>query len=266
MNAPHQLSPAGKLITAFTLTVVGGFVDAVGYIALYQIFTANMSGNSIHLGMGAADLNISQFARPACAIASYVGALILGRIALQIAARAEWRRIASFTLGAEALLLLIFSHARLAMHGGQVVDMSSPAYFAMIAGLACAMGIQTATLTHLGALTIYTTFVTGTLTKFSESFTRALFWGYDELRAGNSLSHIVGKAPGQVDSRDSVFLLLVWICYVVGAALGAITKRVWELKALYFPVGVLVILILIDVLRPISGDEEQRQRAGPRKG
>ena len=36
---------------ALSLTVVGGFVDAVGYIALFQVFTANMSGNSVHVGM-----------------------------------------------------------------------------------------------------------------------------------------------------------------------------------------------------------------------
>ncbi len=97
------------------------------------------------------------------------------------------KRIASFTLAAEALLLLLFARATPAMHLGQLVDLHSPAYFTLVALLAFAMGVQTATLTHVGALTIYTTFVTGTLTKLTESFTRVLFWGYDQLRAAEAL-------------------------------------------------------------------------------
>ena len=48
-NAP-DLGKRGKIAVALSLTVVGGFVDAVGYIALFEIFTANMSGNSVHRG------------------------------------------------------------------------------------------------------------------------------------------------------------------------------------------------------------------------
>ena len=145
-----DLGLRGKLAIALSLTVVGGFVDAVGYIALFQVFTSNMSGNSVHVGMYLGQGKWSELLRPLCAIVSYVAGMAATRIAVGIAGRAGMRRIASFTLAAEALLLALFAHATPAMRLGQVVDLLSYSYFALVALLAFAMGIQTATLTHIG--------------------------------------------------------------------------------------------------------------------
>lgn len=136
----REIEAAVKLGIAFSLTSVGGYVDAVGYIALFQIFTANMSGNSIQIGMGLGHPNRLDVLRPLCAVSSYVFAMILTRIAVGAAGRARLRRIASFTFGAEALLLLVFSQATPAMHFGQIVDLRSPAYFGSVSLLALAMG------------------------------------------------------------------------------------------------------------------------------
>jgi uncharacterized membrane protein YoaK (UPF0700 family) len=256
----RELGLAGKVGIALSLTAIGGFVDAVGYIALFQIFTANMSGNSVHMGMYLGQFNFSQLLRPACAIAAYLTGVILTRITVQVAARREIKRIASITLAAEALLLLLFARATPAMHLGEVIDLRSPAYFSLIALLAFAMGVQTATLTHIGTLTVYTTFVTGTLTKFAESFTRALFWSYDQFRSPGPISDIVRLAPKQQDVRQMALLASTWICYVAGAGTGVIIKQRWELRALYLPVAVLTVFILVDQFRPIDIEEEKHQR------
>ena len=255
----RELSAGGKLATALSLTAVGGYVDAVGYIALFQIFTANMSGNSIHVGMSAGKLSFAEVLRPFCAIVSYVTAMIVIRVAIGTAARLRLQRIASFTFGAEAFLLFLFSQARPTLHLGQIVDLHSPGYFALVALLAFAMGIQVATLTRIGALTIYTTFVTGTLARFSEAITRSLFWSYDQFNHGTSMSDIVRHAPQQRDVRDAASLVSVWTCYVVGAALGTIAKQKWEFRCLYAPIVLLMFLILVDQFRPIDIQEEKHQ-------
>jgi uncharacterized membrane protein YoaK (UPF0700 family) len=254
-----QISTADKLVTALLLTSVGGFVDAVGYISLFQIFTANMSGNSIHVGMYLGSFDVAELSRPACAIISYVSAIILTRITLEIARRAGVRRIASVTLSVEALLLVIFARATPVMHAGQVAEQRSLTYFLLVATLAFAMGVQTGTLTHLGALTVYTTFVTGTLTKFSESFSRVVFWLHDSRRGGNTMSDIVRHLRTQADAAASALLLGVWFSYVAGAALGTISKRHWQLKAIYAPVAVLAALVVLDRIRPLAAAEEQHQ-------
>jgi uncharacterized membrane protein YoaK (UPF0700 family) len=256
-SAP-DLGKRGKIAVALFLTIVGGFVDAVGYIALFQVFTANMSGNSVHVGMYLGQQNWMQLLRPLCAIVSYVVGMASTRIAIEIAGRAGRRRIASFTLAVEALLLAIFAHATPAMHLGQIVDLQSPAYFGLVALLAFAMGVQTATLTHIGPLTVYTTFVTGTLTKLTESFTRVLFWAYDHLRELGAFG-IVRHAAGLQDVQEGAMLGSTWSCYVIGAALGTALKLRWELRALYVPVAVLIVFVVLDLFRPIDVEEEQHQ-------
>ncbi|MGA2371122.1 MAG: YoaK family protein [Candidatus Korobacteraceae bacterium] len=258
MKDAPDIDRRGKVAIALVLTTVGGFVDAVGYIALFQIFTANMSGNSVHIGMYLGQREWLNLLRPLCAVASYVVGMMLTRITIGIAGRNSIKRIASFTLAVEALLLVFFARATPAMHLGQIVDQRSPAYFAMVALLAFAMGVQTATLTHIGALTIYTTFVTGTLTKLTESFTRLLFWAYDTL-PHKGLSDIMRLAPQQKDFREGTMLVSTWIFYVLGAAVGTVTKQRWELRALYVPVAVLAAFIVVDQFRPIDVEEEQHQ-------
>ncbi len=259
MSDAPELGARGKLATAFTLTAVGGFVDAVGYIALFEIFTANMSGNSVHVGMYLGKADWPDLLRPLCAIVSYVVGMGMTRVTVEAAGRAGVRRIASFTLAVEAVLLILFARATPAMHLGQIVDLQSPVYFMLVALLAFSMGVQTATLTHIGALTIYTTFVTGTLTKLTESFTRSLFWAYDLWRQSRPISDIVGLAPRQRDVQDGATLLATWVCYVAGAAIGTVLKQRWELRSLYVPVAVLLVFIAVDQFRPIGVEEERHQ-------
>lgn len=256
-DAP-DLDRRGKIAIALSLTTVGGFVDAVGYIALFEIFTANMSGNSVHIGMYLGQRDWPNLLRPLCAVAAYFVGVVLTRITIQVAGRNGIRRIASFTLAVEALLLVFFARATPAMHLGQIVEQRSPAYFALVALLAFSMGVQTATLTHVGTLTIYTTFVTGTLIKLTESFTRVLFWAYDTL-SQTGTSGIVRLAARHKDVREGTMLASTWTCYVLGAALGTIGKQRWELRALYVPVAALVAFIVVDQFRPIDVEEEQHQ-------
>ena len=258
MSAPPELGTSGKVPLALSLTAVGGFVDAVGYIILFEIFTANMSGNSIHVGMFLAHHDWIDMARNGCAIASYFVGLMATRIAIEVAGRAGRKHIASLTLGVEAVLLAIFAHATPALRGGQMQDLRSAEHFLLIGLLAFAMGTQAATLTRVGALTIYTTFVTGTLTKLSESLTRVVFWFFDQ-RSKSGMSHTVGQLFAQRDTRETAMLASIWSCYVLGAALGTVLKLHWELRALYVPVAVLAGFILLDQVRPIALQEEREQ-------
>lgn len=263
MEDSVHLSTPDRMTAALLLTVIGGFVDAIGWITLVEVFTANMSGNSIHIGMAAGQLDFSMLLRFVCSISAYVLALILTRVALEAGGRAGVQRIASLTLTLEAVLLLVFAYLAPPLEQGHVADQGSPLYFGMIAILAFAMGVQTGTVTHLGPLTVYTTFVTGTLTKFSESFARVIFWIYDTLKSGHSLSHALGGLRRQTDALSSAFLLTTWICYVIGAALGTAAKAEWELRALYFPIAALVCLVVLDIARPIARREIREQSTTP---
>jgi uncharacterized membrane protein YoaK (UPF0700 family) len=263
MRDTPRLSSTGKIPAALLLTAIGGFVDAVGWISLSQVFTANMSGNSIHVGMNIGLLNFWVLRPFACALVAFVSGLIVTRVLVEAAARGGVKRIASATLMFEGLLLLAFARATPEMHAGHISDQNSLLYFGLIAALGFAMGVQTATLTHIGPLTVYTTFVTGCLTMFSESFAHTLFWIHDSIKRGRSVTQTLARLSESEDAAAAFLLFCVWSCYVVGAALGTFLKHEWELRALYLPAALLAMLILVDRIRPLAEREEEKQTAGP---
>src|SRR6266852_1304714 len=69
-------SEPGRLLlaTLIVLTIISGLVDAVSYLGLGHVFTANMTGNVVLLGFAAA--GASGFSAPACLTS--LGAFLLG--------------------------------------------------------------------------------------------------------------------------------------------------------------------------------------------
>src|ERR1700685_3318633 len=103
----------GQVYIAGLLTWIGGFVDAVGFLALLQIYTANMSGNSVAIGIQLWNQNWTEVLRRAWPVAVYVASLLLGRILLEIAGRLKIRSVASvvFVIEIAALLAATFAHS-----------------------------------------------------------------------------------------------------------------------------------------------------------
>src|SRR5258708_39600187 len=72
-------SEPGRLLlaTLIVLTIISGLVDAVSYLGLGHVFTANMTGNVVLLGFAAA--GASGISAPACLTS--LGAFLLGAAA-----------------------------------------------------------------------------------------------------------------------------------------------------------------------------------------
>src|SRR5258708_8704950 len=82
----------GRLLlgTLIGLTVIRGLVDAVSYLGLGHVFTANMTGNVVVLGFAAA--GASGFSAAACLTsigAFLLGAAVAGRAARQLTSRRQ---------------------------------------------------------------------------------------------------------------------------------------------------------------------------------
>lgn len=235
---------AVPLAAAVLLTWIAGFVDAVGFLAFARIYTANMSGNSVAVGIFLSARQWPQFMLRLWPIVIYVVGLVLGRGLIEIGAARKQRRIASVAFGCEVVLL------------GIVASGIEDAQYVGIALLAAAMGIQNAALTKFSSLDLHTGFVTGTLVKFSEQFV-----GYV-----TGLVRLLGRGESIADSfrhesfRMSLFLGLTWTAYVVGAAAGGWGKAAIETRAVVVPIIGLALLILLDVFRPLGVQEEQQQQ------
>ncbi|MFG2632726.1 YoaK family protein [Streptomyces sp. NPDC048362] len=140
------------------LTVVSGLIDAVSYLGLGRVFTANMTGNVVVLGFAAAGAAGFSVPHTATSLVCFLlGAVAGGRVAARRkgGSRRAWAR---WTLAAEALLVGVSAVVAFAWP-----DTAGTRY-ALIALTAFAMGLRNATVRRLGVPDLTTTVLTMTLT------------------------------------------------------------------------------------------------------
>jgi uncharacterized membrane protein YoaK (UPF0700 family) len=95
-----ERAPVGILLAT---TAVTGIVDAVSFLGLGRVFTANMTGNIVLLGFAAAGAPGLSISRSAVALLAFLsGAVLGGRIALE---ESSWHGWADRAFLLEALLL-----------------------------------------------------------------------------------------------------------------------------------------------------------------
>lgn len=187
------------LLTLIVMTFVTGFVDAVSYVGLGHVFTANMTGNVVLLGFavgGAAQLSVVRSL--ASLVAFLSGALIGGRIVLLMknSPRRHWLLVAG---GFEAVMLFIAAVISI----GFTSEPPAARLYAVIILTALPMGLRTATVRHLGVADITTTVVTTTLAGLSSD------------------SSLVGGSNPRLGRRFGSVLAMF-----SGAALGALLLKV----------------------------------------
>jgi uncharacterized membrane protein YoaK (UPF0700 family) len=140
------------------LTVVSGLIDAVSYLGLGHVFTANMTGNVVVLGFAAAGAPGFSVPHTLTSLVSFlVGAVAGGRVAVRLGtgSRRSWARI---TLAAETLFVGVSAVVAFAAPG------ATGTTYTLITLTAFAMGLRNATVRKLGVPDLTTTVLTMTLT------------------------------------------------------------------------------------------------------
>ncbi len=249
-----------KAWVALMLTFTAGFADIVGFLSVYHTFTAQMTGTTVHLAHWLVQHNWAGAGVAASAVAAFVLGSVAGRIVIEVGSRLGVRSVASLTLVLELLMLAAFLFFANRVTGGGIAPPTAAAEAGpLIALLAGAMGMQTATLTRVGALTIHTTFLTGMLNKLAQLIAHGIFHSYDLIRAQLEHEKLAHRDLQHQAIRNGLFLFVVWSCYLAGAAAGSVLESRWRLNALYVPLALLVIAIGIDQWRPLSVEQERDQ-------
>lgn len=249
MNAARsRRSTPSKITVALLLTVAAGQVDVVGFLSFLGVFTAHMTGNTVHLAMSLVHGHGVNAAKAGLMIPLFVAGSVVGRCAIEFGARHRWRRAASFVCLLEAaavseVIWLNRSHPA-----------ASTAWISLFL-LAFGMGLQTATLTRIGPLTIHTTFVTGMLNSLGQRLSNVLFWIVDRMagKRGLPLSGLWNSRA----FRESVLLTAVWIAYLFGGICGALLVPRWATGSLFLTLAILFAAILIDQVSMLSIEEEE---------
>ncbi|HEX3840780.1 MAG TPA: YoaK family protein [Acidimicrobiales bacterium] len=163
-----QAGPSTMLLWTLTvLTVVSGLVDAVSYLGLGHVFTANMTGNVVLLGFAAAGAPGFSISASLASLGSFlVGAACAGRLTLHITSRRQWLLTAMAVEG-------VFSGGAAAVASSTSTIGSGWPRYAVIALLAFAMGVRNSTIRRLAVPDVTTTVLTMTLTGLAADSTLA---------------------------------------------------------------------------------------------
>ena len=152
--------PLARALLVLTFTT--GLVDAVSYLGLGRVFTANMTGNIVLLGFGIAGSAGLPVVAPLVSLGAFLaGSAAGGMLAVSTGDR-HARHIAR-ALGIEIALLLTAAIVAAATD----VQPSTFSGDAVIAMLALAMGVRNATVRRLAVPDLTTTVLTMTLTGFA---------------------------------------------------------------------------------------------------
>ncbi|MEN6623063.1 MAG: YoaK family protein [Smithella sp.] len=233
-------------LTAQFLGFVAGFVDAVGFIVLMHMFTANMSGNTIVLGIDIAKHHWAMALHRGFPIPVFILGGFFGSLIIEISSRRGFRHVFSILFFTESFFIGLFL-----LFGGHHFTTSpwppkaSWYIYALAALPSLAMGLQTAVLYRVGSLALRTTFITGMLMTFSKELSFLI------------LGPETGQAKsdgGTVEiSRRGHFLRMiicggVWVFYFVGAAVSIPCLLFWGINVLVIPIFILFVLIIINLL------------------
>jgi uncharacterized membrane protein YoaK (UPF0700 family) len=151
------------------LSFIAGIVDAMSFLGLGAIFTANMTGNTVFLALALGERNPLLAARTATALVGFsAGAVGAGRILGTVKDSLAWPPRVTWVLTAELGLVVAFNAL-------WVVDVGRPAgasLYVLIAVMSAAMGMQSAGARHLAVpgvstTTVITTQLTGLMAEFA---------------------------------------------------------------------------------------------------
>jgi uncharacterized membrane protein YoaK (UPF0700 family) len=215
------------------LTFATGLVDAVSYLGIGHVFTANMTGNIVFLGFGIAGSGGLPVVAPLVSLAAFLagagsGGVLASRVAQRHAQHMAWALSIEVLLVALAAILAAAVKVRANAVSGDAV----------IALLAFAMGVRNATIRRVSVPDLTTTVLTMTLTG---------------LAADSQL--FGGSGQGSVRRTTAVLAMLV------GALAGALLLK----TSLFVPLALAATLAFITVLAypPAARREEKEFTIGP---
>ena len=207
MSTPRAQEAAGSLrhpltLTLLTLTFSTGTVDAVSYLALGHVFTANMTGNIVLLGFGIARAGGLPVLAPVISTAAFaLGSGFGGILARRMGDRHPVHFSYALALETLALGIATIIAAVAHPHSGRLSG------YAMIVCMAMGMGLRNATVRHIGVPDMTTTVLTMTLTGLAADAT--IFGGRGRgtaRRLAAILAMLVGAICGALMLRADVVL------------------------------------------------------------
>lgn len=219
------------------LTWTAASFDAISYVALGEVFTANMTGNTVLLGLSVTRGDVAAVLRSCTAVGGFCLGALLGSFCIIKGRTSDGGRPARVTAGlaAEALILSGFAVVWLAV--GHNPPQTLVHLLIVVAG--GAMGLQSVIVLHLRIPGVSTTYITGTLAHLMMLVP----------------SRLIPPASGSEDTQDTSAgragqqLAEVWLVYLVSAVFTGLSVKYFHMQAVFIPPMVILLVLADRVIR-----------------
>lgn len=154
------------------LAVAAGSADAWSYFGLGHSFVANMTGNTVLIGVGIVRQN-GDWRHPLISLCGYAAGVVAGTVLTRrVKPESFWSRAVSWALLLEALLMA------LAEAGWALIRNTNPLagteHNLLLGVVAFAIGIQSGAMLQMRIPGVVTTYITGTWTNLMSGLARLL--------------------------------------------------------------------------------------------
>jgi uncharacterized membrane protein YoaK (UPF0700 family) len=229
------------------LTIVSASADAISYLGLGKVFPANMTGNTVLLGIGSATGRLAAAGRSATALGLFVvGAAVVGAA---VPRRLD-RRAFRWVLAAEAAVLAAWSCWWLAT--GIAAPRGATRY-GLVALAGAAMGAQSGLVRHLD-VPVSTTYITGTWTALSAGVAQRL-----SRRSSGARSPTTDQQDDPGDRRLALWALVV-AAYGATACAAGLAYHHLGAVATVIPFAVSALVLVASTVTTVPFGRRHRRR------
>jgi uncharacterized membrane protein YoaK (UPF0700 family) len=229
------------------LAWAAGSVDAINYLGLGHVFTANMTGNTVFLAISLGEGQVLAASR---SVASLIGFCLGAALGTEVIRRGRkrlgtpgWSPVITRAIALEGVILALFAT-------GWYIAGARPDFLAvhvLIVLSALAMGIQSAAILRIGVTGVATTYITGTITSLMIGFVGWLLPAV-ESSVTQSPEEATPHVPPGVEHRVKLQASVLLI-YGLGAVAGGIVEIRWHTFAILLPLVAVVIVAVNAVIR-----------------
>ena len=240
-------------IMLLLLASVAGTIDVMSYYRLGHVFTANMTGNTILLGLSIGQGKLASSLHSLAALAGFITGAFIGAFIVENTKKG-WSYLITLSVLVETVIIFILA----LIWFEEIQPPGEPILYVSIILSAIAMGMQSATVRHLNIPGVVTTFITGTITSIGMSAVKGVRNGFKKrVKDGLPQLPVTQNLEQRIKLQIAVFLV-----YVLTAIFtGWLEFRKATLLPL-LPLMLVLCVLVIVIMRPgnphfsknISGD------------
>jgi uncharacterized membrane protein YoaK (UPF0700 family) len=242
MNVKVHKNASWFEVMLVLLACVAGSVDVMSYFRLGHVFTANMTGNTILLGLSIGQGKMAASLHSLAALGGFFAGSLIGAFIVENTTR-SWSYYVTLSTIIETIIILLL----VLIWFEEPEVLSNLVLYASILLAAVAMGIQSATIRHLNIPGVVTTFLTGTITSIGMSTISGIKKGY---RKKINEKYTELPMPRTLSQRIEL-QIIVFLAYGATAVVTGWMEYHGSRLLPLLPLTLIIIVLVIVMSRPV---------------